>query len=64
MAEKDSQSKESAKKRRVHIRVTDLDTGRELFTQQIEYDVSLCCCCSSSSSSTDGGASAEISNQS
>jgi hypothetical protein len=55
MAKKDLVSQKEragSGKRRIHVQVTDLSTGRELFTHQIEYDVSLCCCCSCSSSST------------
>jgi len=39
-------------KRRIMVKVTDLDTGRELSTHTIEYSISLCCCCGCCSSSS------------
>jgi hypothetical protein len=40
-------------KRRILVKVTDMDTGRELATHTIEHAIALCCSCSSCSSSND-----------
>jgi hypothetical protein len=32
-------------KKGVHVRVIDLETGRELYSQELSPDFALCCCC-------------------
>lgn len=34
------------KKQGVSVKVTDLETGRELFSQELTPEFALCCCCS------------------
>jgi|HubBroStandDraft_2_1064218.scaffolds.fasta_scaffold408459_1 hypothetical protein len=41
-------------KKRIVVKVTDMDSGREISSTVVEFAVAFCCCtCSSSSSSTD-----------
>jgi hypothetical protein len=34
------------KKKGVSVKVTDLETGKELFSQELSPEFALCCCCS------------------